>query len=295
MMGAMGGVITLAVSPILIFGAGSFSGFGIAGAAGAVVAFNVVMAALLLQAIGSGRSAASPSLRSLVPDWKCAATILKVSIPSAASTVLTNLTFIVLTSLVAPFGESAIAGYGSGGRLEYLLIPIVFGVGTALVSLVAASEGAGNAARVQELTRTGAALGTTACGIAGATVTLFPELWMSLFTSESAVIAVGIKYLARVGIAYPCLGLGLSLYFAAQGKGITLLPLFASGTRLIVAGMGGAVAVNLFGWTIESLFNFMAAGLVMYALVMVIVMRRELGVSAQSTKWGLFRQPVFKN
>ena len=73
----------------------------------------------------------------------------RVAVPSAASTLLTNLTFILLTGLVAPFGTEAIAGYGAGGRLEYLLIPIVFGVGSALVPLVAASDGAGDFARVR--------------------------------------------------------------------------------------------------------------------------------------------------
>jgi putative MATE family efflux protein len=284
--GAIGGVATLAVSPLLIFGAGAVSGFGIAGAAGAVVAYNVVMAIVLLQAIWGGHSAARPALNSLLPRWTCAAEILMISVPSAASTLLTNLTFIVLTGLVAPFGESATAGYGSGGRLEYLLIPIVFGVGSALVPLVAASDGAGNSARVQQLTRTGAALGTGACSVAGAMVAAFPATWMELFTSDSAVTSVGIAYLVRVGLAYPFLGLGLSLYFAAQGKARTLLPLLASGTRLIVAGLGGTVAVNAFGWSLDALFNVMAGGLITYALVMVIVMRRELGIGTSRAAFG---------
>jgi Na+-driven multidrug efflux pump len=203
---------------------------------------------------------------------------VRVSIPSAATTVLTNLTFIVLTSLVAPFGESATAGYGSGGRLEYLLIPVVFGVGSALVPLVAASDGAGNFARVRQLTRTGVALSTGACGIAGGAVAMFPEAWMSLFTSDADVTAVGIAYLIRVGPAYPFLGLGLSPYFAAQGRGRTLLPLLASSTRLLVAEIGGAVAVYGFGFSLDVLFNLMAGGLFMYAVVMGIVMRRELGL-----------------
>ena len=96
--------------------------------------------------------------RSLVPRWRYASRILRVAVPSAASTLLTNLTFIILTALVAPFGAEAIAGYGAGGRLEYLLIPIVFGVGSALVPLVAASDGAGDFGRVRRLTRAGAAL-----------------------------------------------------------------------------------------------------------------------------------------
>jgi putative MATE family efflux protein len=288
--GSIGGVVTLAISPLLIFGVGHFRGFGIAGAAAAVVAYNLVLAMILLGAIWFGRSIACPSLKSLVPQWASAVTILKVSIPSAAGTLLTNLTFIVLTSLVAPFGESAIAGYGSGGRLEYLLIPIVFGIGSALVSLVAASDGAGNTRRVREITRTGAALGAGVCSFAGAIVTLVPTIWMGFFTLESAVTEVGVAYLTRVGIAYPCLGLGLSLYFAAQGKGKTLLPLFASGSRLFVAGVGGAIGVNVFDWTLEALFNLMAVGLLTYALIMVIVMRSELGFGVKTLDRSVFSQ-----
>ncbi len=162
--GAAGGVVTLAVSPLVIFGAGPVPGFGIAGAAWAVVAYNVAMAAVLLRAVWASGSPTRPSFRSLVPRWRYASRILRVAVPSAASTLLTNLTFIILTALVAPFGAEAIAGYGAGGRLEYLLIPIVFGVGSALVPLVAASDGAGDFGRVRRLTRAGAALGAGGAG-----------------------------------------------------------------------------------------------------------------------------------
>ena len=160
--------------------------------------------------------------------------------PSAASTLLTNLTFIILTALVAPFGAEAIAGYGAAGRLEYLLIPLVFGVGSALVPLVAASDGAGDFDRVRRLTRAGAALGAGACGLVGGTAALFPWAWMGLFTSDPAVAGFGGAYLVRVGPAYAFLGLGLALYFAAQGRGRTAQPLLATLTRLLVAGALGA-------------------------------------------------------
>ena len=154
--GAVGGMITLAASPFVIFGAGPVPGLGIAGAAWAVVGYNVAMAVVLGRAVCGTGSPARPSFRSLVPGWRYALRILRIAVPSAASTLLTNLTFIVLTALVAPFGAEAIAGYGAGGRLEYLLIPIVFGVGSALVPLVAASDAAGDFLRVRALTRAGA-------------------------------------------------------------------------------------------------------------------------------------------
>jgi hypothetical protein len=46
----------------------------------------------------------------------------------------------------------------------------------------------------------------------------------------------------------------------------------------LVAGAGGLAAVGTLGWGLETLFNLMAGGLAFYAMVMVAVMRRELGL-----------------
>jgi Na+-driven multidrug efflux pump len=165
--------------------------------------------------------------------------------------------------------------------LEYLLIPIVFGVGSALVPLVAASDGAGDFGRVRRLTRAGAVLGGGACGLIGITAASFPAAWMGLFTSDSSVAEFGRSYLVRVGPAYAFLGLGLALYFAAQGRGRTAQPLLATLTRLLTAGALGAVGLGVLSWEIDSLFTLMACGLVSYGVVMVAVMRRELGLRPQ--------------
>jgi Na+-driven multidrug efflux pump len=89
---------------------------------------------------------------------------------------------------------------------------------------------------------------------------------------------MGCSYLVRVGPAYAFLGLGLALFFAAQGRRRVMQPLLATLTRLLVAGGLGIFALLVFQSGIDSLFILMACGLVLYGLVMVVVMRRELGV-----------------
>lgn len=278
-VGAAGGVVTLAVSPPLIFGAGPVPGLGLVGAAWAVVGYNVASAALLVRALRAPGSPFRASFAALGPDRGRAAAILRVAVPSAFNTLQSNLTFLALTAMVAPFGTPAIAGYGMGGRLEYILIPVVFGVGSALIPLVGANVGAGNWDRVRQATRAGLWLGAGAGAALGLTVAAVPGAWMGLFASDPGVLAAGEAYLRTVGPAYAGFGGGLALFFAAQGTGRVLQSLAAGLTRLAVATVGGHLAVREFGGGLDALYVVMAAALTAYGLVMVAVARRELGLA----------------
>lgn len=277
-VGALGGIITLTVSPALIFGIGPLPGMGLTGAAWAVIAYNVVSALLLLSAFRAEGSLFRGAFASLWPDQKMMLTILRVAVPSAINTLQSNLTFLALTALVAPFGTEAIAGYGMGGRLEFLLIPVVFGVGSALIPLISANAGAGHGDRVRQATRAGLVLGTGAGLGVGLTSALVPAVWMGLFTSDQTVLAAGKSYLHIVGPAYFAFGGGLVCFFAAQGSGRVVQSLAAGFTRLLTAAIGGYIATRILGYGLDSLFAVMATGLLLYGAVMIFVTRRELGL-----------------
>ena len=66
--------------------------------------------------------------------------ILRVGAVAGVSTVQTNVTVALTTALVGlAAGPAAIAGFGTAARLEYLLVPLVFGLGAPLVALVSES------------------------------------------------------------------------------------------------------------------------------------------------------------
>ena len=73
------------------------------------------------------------------------------------------LTVLILTKLVASFGTEALAGYGIGARLEFLLVPIVFAVGVASVPMVGMAIGAGDVARARQVAWTAAGVASR-CG-----------------------------------------------------------------------------------------------------------------------------------
>ena len=104
-------------------------------------------------------------------------------------------------------------------RLEYLLVPLVFGLGAPVAAMVGTSIGAGQRERALRVAWTGAAIAGGLTGAIGLAAALFPHAWLSLFGDDATMIAVGAQYLRIVGPFYGFFGVGLSLYFASQGAG----------------------------------------------------------------------------
>src|SRR5690606_37188068 len=163
--------------------------------------------------------------------WALFREILRVGLPACLSSLLTCATIIVITGLVARFGAAALAGYGIGARLEFLLIPIVFGVGAALTARVGTNVGAGDWPRARRLAWTGAAMAGAVVGAIGFTVGVWPDLWIGLYTQDAAALDAGRTYLRIVGPAYVFFGFGMALYFASQGAGRMRWPVMAGVLR----------------------------------------------------------------
>ena len=69
------------------------------------------------------------------------------------------MTIALATALVAnASGTNAVAGFGTGVRLEYLLVPVIFGLGAPLVALVGTNIGAGQKQRALRIALVGGAI-----------------------------------------------------------------------------------------------------------------------------------------
>jgi MATE family, multidrug efflux pump len=266
-------VLYIALSPALILGAGPLPRLGIAGAAVASVTSFGLGTLALLAFLLSRQSLVRPTLRGLRLRRALFYEILRVGAPGSLNTILTNLTVVLLTSLVGPFGGAALAGYGLGARLEYLQIPIVFGLGSALVTMVGTSIGAGDRRRALRVAWTGTAIAAGVTGTIGILAAMFPGAWLGLFTTDREVLAAGSRYLQIVGPFYGFFGAGLALYFASQGAGRLLWPLLAGFTRLVIAGAGGWLVTRWLGGGLPGLFVAMAVALMTFGMMNVAAVR----------------------
>jgi putative MATE family efflux protein len=262
----VGAVFLIPLSPCLIFGWGPFPKLGIAGGAWAVMLYYGLGSMTFAAYIWSGRSVLRPLTHGIRFRWTHFREILRIGAIAALITVQTNLTIAIGTSLAGHFGSAAIAGYGIGSRVEYMLIPLVFGFGGPLVAMVGTNMGAGQRVRALRAAWIGAAICAGFTEVIGLAVASFPRGWLTLFDSDPTMLEVGTRYLHTVGPVYGLFGLGMALYFSSVGAGRMLWPLLANMTRLIIAAAGGWLALYLGGGLLE-VFLAQAAALVVFGLI----------------------------
>ena len=258
----MASLVQVPLSYFLALGIGDWPGLGMAGPAVSSLSTSTVSALLQARALWRGKLGFIPALGGIPLQLRLFWDILRVGLIASFSAFTANFTAMVVTGFVGRFGVAALAGYGIGVRLEFMLVPLAFGIGSGLTTLVGVATGAHDWKRAVRAAWIGGLIAAGAIGVFGWTVALVPEGWARLFTNDPQVIAATVSYITRVAPFYFLFGLGMTLSFASQGAGRMTAPFLAGIARLIVATVGAWFAVEILGWGLPGVFVAIAAGIV---------------------------------
>lgn len=266
----VGALVLIPASPALIFGFGPIPRLGIAGAGIAFSLYYLGAMLALVRYMRSGRSGITFGITRL--EWRLFADILRVGVPTAFNALQTNLCVILVTGAVGLFGTAALAGYGIASRLDYLMIPILFGLSSAVLTMVGINVGAGNGRRARHVAWIGNLVGIGVTETIGLVAALAPTLWLGLFTDDAAVLGPGSTYLRIVGLVYGLFGFGFVTAFAGQGAGAVLWPSVAVTARLVVAAGLGWTAVKVLDGGLPMLSAIVALSYLVYAAIAALVL-----------------------
>lgn len=237
------GIIVLApLSPLTIFELGPVPGMGIAGAGIAVTIFYTGAALYMLRLLRRGGAGLKLVVRPL--QLRLFRDTLGVGVISSVSVIQLNLAVVIVTGLVGHFGTAAIAGYELAARLEYLFVPVLFGLGSSVLMMVGTCTGAGQVARAKGIATLGTLLGVAFTTLIGVMMLVSPSLWLRIFTADPAALAEGATYLRLVAFAYPPLAAAFLLGFVSQGTRRPGWTTFAGTVKLLLAAGGGWVVVE---------------------------------------------------
>jgi len=257
-----GALILVPLSPVLIFGAFGFEGLGPSGGAVAMLVYyglgTLAYAAYLWGRFG----VLKPSVR--LPRLSLAPTlaVLRIGGMSAVVSATTNLTLAIVTAYVAMGGVEALAGYGAGSRLEFLLVPLAYGIGGPVGIVISANLGAGQIERAVSASWIGVLMAGALTELIGLTAAAFPQAWIGIFSQDPSVLQVGAEYLHRVGPFFGFFGIGYALYCVGQATRRMEASVLAALLRAAIAVLGGLVVVWL---KADVTWNFIAVALGMVA------------------------------
>ena len=259
-------LLHIALVPTLVFGLGPIPALGITGAGLATVISFIASATSLAWYLASGRTSVVLSLRGVRLERRLFGEILRVGAPMSLMPVLNNFALATLTSYAGLLGATSLAAFGAAVRLEYLLYPLNFGLGAAVLAMVGSNIGARQFARAARIAWT--AVGISACVMASVSVLAIgaPDLWMGLFTHDPAILAAAAVYLAIVGLAYPFVAVN-TLMSAFQATRQPEWPLAAMAGRLLIVLVGGWIAIEVLHAGLAGLGAVTALGLATWGIV----------------------------
>jgi putative MATE family efflux protein len=144
------GLINAILDPIFIFGLGPIPAMGIQGAAIATLISWVFGLLLVLYIVGVKRKLIHTQLLSLKTFIASSRGILHIGLPAAGANMLTPISAAILTAIVASYGDSAVAAFGVGSRIESIACLVILAMSMTLPPFISQNFGAGNMHRVDK-------------------------------------------------------------------------------------------------------------------------------------------------
>jgi len=271
-----GAFIQIPLSGALVLGWFGVQSMGVSGAAVSIVTIATISTLVLVLGLLRKSSVLQLRLKQCAPKRELFNEILHIGLPSALSPVFTIATISGLNILVGSFGVAALAGYGVASRIEFLVIPLVFGLGVAMNTLVGTNLGAGKIKRAVHIGWVGSATAAVLAGVGGLLLAFFPDVWAGLFTDDPATLKSARGYLVYAGPFFAFQGIGLSLYFASQGAGAMTWPLIATFVRMLITIGVGAILLYSFDVSLNALY--LVSGLAMLGYGVLTAAALKLGM-----------------
>ena len=190
--------------------------------------------------------------------------IIKSGSLASCQSIMTIVLAMFCITVIGTFGTNWTAGFGIAIRLELLLIPVIFGVGGALIAIAGANVGAKKYNRAVIMTWKGTSFSVFIVGSIGLFFSLYPDVWSSFFTDNNIIKETSRSYLEIVAPFYIFFALGLGLYFTCQAFNTLFWPVIGTLIRLLFVVI---VTFSLFYMNIASpylLFITMSFGLIIY-------------------------------
>lgn len=217
----VGAVINLILDPILIFGLLGFPKMGVAGAALATVAGQIVAAVMAILFNLKKNKELHLSFRGFRPDGRLIGQIYKVGVPSIVMQAIGSVMTYGMNLILEAFGAAQTV-FGIYFKLQSFIFMPIFGLNNGMVPIIAYNFGAGRRERVVKTMKSSIryAVGIMLAGFV--VMELIPGRLIGLFNATPELLEIGIPALRTICLSFCFAGycIVVGSVFQALGNGV---------------------------------------------------------------------------
>lgn len=219
----VGAVINLVLDPILIFGYFGMPAMGVAGAAVATVAGQIVAAVLAIVFNLKFNKDIRLSFRGFRPSGELIGNIYKVGVPSIIMQAIGSVMTYGMNLILEAFGAAQTV-FGIYFKLQSFIFMPVFGLNNGMVPIIAYNFGAGSRERVVKTMKSSIGYAVCIMLVGLAAMELFPAQLIGLFDEEatSELLVIGVPALRTICLSFCFAGycIVVGSVFQALGNGV---------------------------------------------------------------------------
>ena len=191
MIQIIGAVFNIIFDPILIFGLLGFPKLGMAGAAIATVAGQILAMIISFIVIFSKKNDVRLHLKGFRPDAKVIRDIYAVGFPTIVLQAIGTVMTLLLNAILIAYTETAVAVFGVYFRLQSIAIMPLLGMTNAGMSIIAFNYGAQNKKRIMRTWKIMVIAGIVMMTLMTAVFLLFPDEILSMFNATPEMLRIG--------------------------------------------------------------------------------------------------------
>ena len=233
----LGTVLNTILDPIFIF----YLDYGVTGAAWATTISQIIVFCIFIYMLFiKHRTYIRFKLKDFSPSSFIIYDIIKVGIPVSMSMVVMAIGQLVFNRLLVNYSTNAVAAYQIGGRIDMLVFLPIFGIASALTTMVGMFYGANEINKIKFISRYGVKSSLIITSICSALLYIFAPPVISIFTSDPTIQKISIDYLRIISLLFPFISIGLTIGRILQGLGQGMPSLIITTIRVI--GVAGPLA-----------------------------------------------------
>ncbi len=268
-----GAIINIILDPIFIFGYFGIPRMGVAGAAVATVAGQIVAGVFAIIINEKKNTDVKLNFKGFRPDKKVIREIYKVGIPSIIMQAIGSVMTYWMNRILISFNSTAVAVFGVYFKLQSFIFMPIFGLNNGMVPIIAYNYGAKEKDRMVKTLKLSVfyAIGIMVLGFV--VFQLFPAPLFSLFDASEMMLSIGVPALRAISFSFLFAGFCIVCGSLFQALGNGVYSMVISIARQLVVLLPAAYLLSLSGKVQYVWWAFPIAELVSLSMTVFFLFR----------------------